>query len=582
MPGRPTSPSMGWHARCHARLRQLLAAACCLSALQALQAAAAPVAAVDRDLDTDIGMVAAAAPASANTAAAAPDPVVLRLAQHLTPGTLASDGGQRRLLDALYALIDEYPDVRKARAALESAGHDVNTARGARWPTFKVGTNTGDAKLRRGRESYTAVNAEVRMALLDGGAIGAGIRSAESQEAAQGSVLYGTRQNVLLEALTALLELHRFEDKARVAAESARIIGQLARIEERRAELGAVGRNDLRQAASRQAGALAQQHALESQRMDAQARFTRYFGFTPQPGWLPQLNVPVQWMPANEDSALQASETVSPELQEMEQQIEKARAEVDRSKSQRFPTLAAVVAHTRDPSGVLYAEGTRYGVELSWNFGNGFELRDRILKAINELQAQEAQQETVRRQVRETASAAWGRTQSGRQRESQLADAVREARAAFEGRRRLLEVGRGSLAQVLDAQLDMQRLLLDEADAIYDQRINELRLARTTGRLLPQDPPDHWLNALFTPQKPIPAGGGAPGTAPMDEPRNAPGNAPDIQPGPAPSRIRPDPQDAAVATLSASAMPQRIQLRLEQQLRPVSDAFPTTASRQQW
>lgn len=569
MPGRPTSPSMGWHARCHARLRQLLAAACCLSALQALQAAAAPVAAADRDLDTDIGMVAAAAPASAT-----PDPVVLRLAQHLTPGTLASDGGQRRLLDALYALIDEYPDVRKARAALESAGHDVNTARGARWPTFKVGTNTGDAKLRRGRESYTAVNAEVRMALLDGGAIGAGIRSAESQEAAQGSVLYGTRQNVLLEALTALLELHRFEDKARVAAESARIIGQLARIEERRAELGAVGRNDLRQAASRQAGALAQQHALESQRMDAQARFTRYFGFTPQPGWLPQLNVPVQWMPANEDSALQASETVSPELQEMEQQIEKARAEVDRSKSQRFPTLAAVVAHTRDPSVVLYAEGTRYGVELSWNFGNGFELRDRILKALNELQAQEAQQETVRRQVRETASAAWGRTQSGRQRESQLADAVREARAAFEGRRRLLEVGRGSLAQVLDAQLDMQRLLLDEADAIYDQRINELRLARTTGRLLPQDPPDQWLNALFTPQKPIPAGGGAPGTAPMDEPGNVP--------GPAPSRIHPEPQDAAVATLSASAMPQRIQLRLEQQLRPVSDAFPTTASRQQW
>ena len=101
MPGRPTSPSMGWHARCHTRLRQLLAAACCLSALQALQAAAAPVAAVDRDLDTDIGMVAAAAPASAT-----PDPVVLRLAQHLTPGTLASDGGQRRLLDALYALID--------------------------------------------------------------------------------------------------------------------------------------------------------------------------------------------------------------------------------------------------------------------------------------------------------------------------------------------------------------------------------------------------------------------------------------------------------------------------------------------
>src|SRR5690606_10576506 len=108
------------------------------------------------------------------------------------------------------------------------------------------------------RESYTAINAEARMNLLDGGAIGAGIRSAEEMEAAQDSVLYSTRQNVLLEALTALLELHRFDLKARVAADSAATIGQLAKVEQRRAELGAVGRNDLRRAASREASALAE------------------------------------------------------------------------------------------------------------------------------------------------------------------------------------------------------------------------------------------------------------------------------------------------------------------------------------
>lgn len=510
--------------------------------LPALQAAAAPVAALELE------------------AGAGPSPgAALQLAHHLTPGTLAGNQTRLRLLDALQAMLDEYPDVLKARAALESAGHDVHTARGARWPSFKVGTTSGNAQLRRGRESYTAVNAEVRMSLLDGGAIGAGIRSAESQQAAQDSVLSGTRQNVLLDALTALLELHRFESKAAIAAESARIIGQLARIEERRAELGAVGRNDLRQAASRQAGALAQQHALESQRMDALARFTRYYNFTPEHGWLPQLQVPAQWMPASESAALQSSESHSPELQEIAQKIDKAQAEVERSKAQRFPTLAAVVAHTRDPSGVLYAEGTRYGFELNWNFGNGFEMRDRILKAINELQSQQAQQEAVRRQIREAASAAWGRSQSGRLRETQLASAVSEARAAFEGRRRLLEVGRGSLAQVLDAQLDMQRLMLDEADAIYDQRINELRLVRTTGQLLPPQAPDHWLGALFAPQDTA-----APGAAHRPAAAGA-------MPLPAPE-----------ATLSASAEPQRLQLRLEQQLRPFPDAFPPIATRQQW
>lgn len=493
------------------------------------------------------------APSSPMPSNAAP----LQLAQQLTPGSLAVNQSQKQLLQAVYGMLDVHPDVLKARAALESAGHDLNSAKNARWPSFKVGTSSGNASIGQGqrRETYTAVNAEVRVNLLDGGAIGAGIRSAEGMEAAQDSVLYSARQNVLLEALTALLELHRFERKAQVAAESAETIGQLAHVEQRRAELGAVGRNDLRRAASRRASALAQQHELQSQRMDAVARFTRYFNYSPTGTALPELGVPDYWLPASEQAALQASETHSSELRESRHLIERATAEVERSKAQRFPTLAGVVAHTKDPKGVIYNEGTRYGLELNWNFGNGFELRDRILKAINELQAQEAQQEAVRRQVQETASAAWGRWQAGREREAQLSDAVREARTAFEGYRRLLEVGRGSLAQVLDAQLDMQRLMLDEADALYDQRINGLRLVRTTGQLLPRELPEHWLDRLF------------------DQPTvsRVPATMPPMPPAPLPAYA-----DAALNDATA-LLGQRLQLRLESRLDPKLRALPDHA-----
>ena len=488
--------------------------------------------------------------------------VSLQLAHQLTPTTLADTASQKQLLEALYSMLNQHPDVLKARASLESAGHDLNTAQGARWPSFKVGTSSGNASIAQGqrRESYTAINAEIRMNLLDGGAIGAGVRSAEEMESAQTSVLYSTRQNVLLEALTALLELHRFDSKSRIAAESANVIGQLAYVEERRAELGAVGRNDLRRAASRQASALAQQSALESQRMDALARFTRYFNYAPASRALPDLQVPVMWMPASEQAALSASESQSSELREIGHMIERAMAEVERSKAQRFPTLAAVVAHTRDPKGVLYNEGTRYGLEVNWNFGNGFELRDRILKSINELQAQEAQQEAVRRQVQEAASAAWGRCQAGRQREAQLTDAVREARSAFEGYRRLLEVGRGSLSLVLDAQLDMQRLMLDAADATYDQRINELRLARTTGQLLPKELPERWLNQLFD----QPATGGDLRGAPMQATHSA-------RPLPGAGPTDPDTLPAPVLLNT-----QRLQLRLDTRLDPQLFALPQT------
>ncbi|MCD2166396.1 TolC family protein [Comamonas koreensis] len=501
---------------------------------------------------------------------------LLQMAPKLMPGTLAGNASQRQLLAALYTMLSEHPDVRKARAAVESAGYDTHTAEGARWPSFKLGTSAGNAALPQGgrRSSYTAVNAEVRMNLLDGGAISAGIESAQAMEAAQGSALYTTRQNVLLDALSALLELHRFQTKARIAAESAEIIGQLARVEERRAELGAVGRNDLRQAASRRASALAQQNALEAQRIDAQARFTRYFNYIPSLTWLPEPQVPSFWVPTNEQAALLAAEDQSAELREIGHLIERAQAEVDRSKAQRWPTVAAVVSHTRDPKSVLYTEGTRYGVELNWNFGNGFELRDRILKAISELQAQQAQQEAVRRQVHEAASSAWGRWQAGRARETQLRDAVREASAAFEGYRRLLEVGRGNLSQVLDAQLDVQRLMLDAADAMYDQRINELRLTRTTGQLLPRDLPEHWLDQLFAQRS-----ANAPAPATAQRPFAGPGPAPLASSRAAPAR--PGTPYTSPPVLTAQHLPLRLDHRWDPQLRsqPQGPGAPRT---QRW
>ncbi|MGE8492291.1 TolC family protein [Comamonas sp.] len=518
----------------------------------ALASSTAPSASADLAAPTPAAPVI---PASTAPAAA------LQLAPKLMPGTLAGNASQQQLLTALYTMLSDHPDVRKARAAVESAGYDTHTAEGARWPSFKLGTSAGNAALPQGgrRSSYTAVNAEVRMNLLDGGAISAGIDAAQAMEAAQGSALYTTRQNVLLDALSALLELHRFQTKARIAAESAEIIGQLARVEERRAELGAVGRNDLRQAASRRASALAQQNALEAQRIDAQARFTRFFNYIPSLSWLPEPQVPSFWVPTNEQAALLAAEDQSAELREIGHLIERAQAEVERSKAQRWPTVAAVVSHTRDPKSVLYTEGTRYGVELNWNFGNGFELRDRILKAISELQAQQAQQEAVRRQVHEAASSAWGRWQAGRAREAQLRDAVREASAAFEGYRRLLEVGRGNLSQVLDAQLDVQRLMLDAADAMYDQRINELRLTRTTGQLLPRDLPEHWLDQLFAQRS-----ANAPAPATAQRPFASPGPAPLAGSRAAPAR--PGTPYTSPPVLTAQHLPLRLDHRWDTQL----------------
>jgi len=98
----------------------------------------------------------------------------------------------------------------------------------------------------------------------------------------------------------------------------------------------------------------------------------------------------------------------------------------------------------------------------------------------------------------ELTSASWARTVSGRERERQLMEAVSTAGQAFRGRRRLMEFGRETLPKVLDAQLDYYTLLFDYIDGVFDLRISELRLARTTGELR-IDPagPNGWIDRLF-------------------------------------------------------------------------------------
>lgn len=98
----------------------------------------------------------------------------------------------------------------------------------------------------------------------------------------------------------------------------------------------------------------------------------------------------------------------------------------------------------------------------------------------------------------ELTSASWSRTVSGREREKQLMEAVSTSGQAFRGRRRLMEFGRETLPKVLDAQLDYYTLLFDYVDGVFDLRISELRLARTTGELR-IDPagPNGWIDSLF-------------------------------------------------------------------------------------
>ncbi|WP_325344226.1 TolC family protein [Xylophilus sp.] len=404
-----------------------------------------------------------------------------------------------RIKLALLALAQDHPDVQAARAAAESSGFDLEAAQRARYPRFKVGTSAGSSSgAGSGAAGYTALTAEARMSVIDGGFMGARIAAAEQQSAAQGEALKTASQQAVLDALTAYLQVQRFALKAEISQRSGAVLDELARVEQRRVDLGATGQSDLRMAASRRASAQARQQEFASQQADALAKFESYFRFAPEPQSLPALVLPPYWDIPSQAEALRTAEAASTELQEADRQIARAQAVVRQQEAARWPTVDAVLSKTRDPQGILYREATRAGVELNWNFGNGFDLQTRIQQALADVASFEAKRETVRRSLIETTSATWGRSQAGRERERALREAVGEAAAAFQGRRRLLDFGRETLLNVLDAQVEYFTLLLDYVDALFDQRTNEFRLARTAGRLWVDPQADlGWVDALF-------------------------------------------------------------------------------------
>lgn len=428
-------------------------------------------------------------------------PKPLAPAHRLATPSVTVSGEVVRIKQALQLLAQDHPEVLSAQAAELTSGFEVEAARQARYPRFKVGSATGNYNSGAdgaSTQSYQLVTAEARMALIDGGAISARQRAAKAGSLAQQEATVSTSQKVVLDAITAYLQLQRFELKRELAGNATRVVAELSRAEQRRVQLGAAGQNDLRMAAARQASIAAREADFAAQRDEALAKFQNYFGFEPEPRRLPVLATPASWAIESQAEALRRAESRSTELAEGRGRVEKAQALVDQQEASVWPTVEAVVVKTKDPRGVSPSEPTRAALELNWNFGSGFDRQLRVKSALAEVENQRAKLEGARRNLFEATHSAWGRSQSGRERERQLKDAVRESGEAFRGRRRLLEFGRETLPNVLDAQLDYYTLLQDYIDAVFDQRITEFRLARATGELrVVPDAPNPWVDRIF-------------------------------------------------------------------------------------
>jgi outer membrane protein TolC len=435
--------------------------------------------------------------------AAEPEPIgALTATRRLSTPSESQANYAGLVRQSLLRLAEEHPEVQSARAAANTGQYAVDSARQARYPRFRMGTSSGtyDSGLPGSTsQSYRQITADLRMSLLDGGVMSARVKAAEAGGMAQSEAVKSTSQKVVLDALTAYLQVQRYDLKMLIAHRSTLILEELGHAEQRRVALGAVGQNNLRMAGARRAGTAARELEFDALRGEAAAKFETYFRLKANTLLLSGLAVPLAWRPASLEQALQQAEAQSSELTEAQERVTQARAVVDQQSASIYPTLDAVLVKTKDPRGLAVPEPTRASLELNWNFGNGFDQQTRLKGALAEVANQEAKQESVKLNLTEVTTSSWNRAVAGREREKQLLEAVSESGEAFRGRRRLLELGRETLPAVLDAQVDYYTLLLDYVDALFDLRLTEFRVARATGRLwVAPDSDNAWVTSIFS------------------------------------------------------------------------------------
>lgn len=207
------------------------------------------------------------------------------------------------LQEALALAYSNNPALQAARAQLRAADENVPQALAGWRPTVQLTGSLGavetETTARRGTTTNsnrdpTTLNASVTQQLFRGGRTVASTARAENQVLAQRARLLATEQQVLLDTVTAYVNLIRDQEEVRLNTNNEQVLMRQLQATNERFRVGEITRTDVAQAESRLAGARAARADAEGRLQTSRAIFTRVVGEPPQRLTPPQpLRAPV-------------------------------------------------------------------------------------------------------------------------------------------------------------------------------------------------------------------------------------------------------------------------------------------------
>ena len=419
-------------------------------------------------------------------------------------------GHAQSLTQAMEAAYANNPSLIAARSNLAVSDETIASARSDLLPDISADASNTQTQL---FDPYIdsdswSVSVSVTQLIYNGGRALLAFDAALLGLLADREDLIDTEQDILLDAITAYMDVRRDTDVVRLSQNNVRVLQEQLRAANERFEVGEVTRTDVAQTEARVASARATlvnaQGTLDSSRESYRAVIGSYPTSLQTPGGLPQL-------PSTRSQAEAIALVEHPRMLSSQFDLAAAEVNLDAAKRALRPTITGTVSIQRSKSATSNIDTDSASISLNGSVPiyQGGGLNSDIRSATASVNSAKASLQLSARLTQQAVLSAYATWRASVSSIDASTEAVRAARIAFDGVSEEAALGARTTLDVLDAEQELLDAQTDLATARRDEVVARFTVLSEMGRLTAErmalnvvlfDPEENY-NAVNPPSK---------------------------------------------------------------------------------
>ena len=394
------------------------------------------------------------------------------------------------LREALASAYSENPAIQAERSRQRADDEAVPQAISGWLPKASVDAEAGRTRSRKRQPHYTRhhqpqrVNLSVSQPLFSGFRTLNGKRQAISDVRAGREELYQTEQAVLLDTVTAYMDVIRDREIARLRLENVNFLKTELKATQTRQREGDLSKTDVAQARSRYHEGEASLAQARANAKSSEANYEAIVGH--RPGRLARPPSIRRLSPKSIKAALAAAGEENPIIIAAEFREDSARFALKKAYGEFMPTVSLDAEHGRDFDhlvGVNQEDDSSLYVRLSMPLYQGGTLSSQVREARETYRQRKYEAADTRNQITASVHDAWQQLRAAKQRVRSDELQVNSAGEALKGVKIEADVGERAIFEVLDAQRELINARVSRTSAQRDVVVSRYNLLASVGRL---------------------------------------------------------------------------------------------------